>query len=382
MGAVCASVVEDEPREGNFRLPIFGFSRASRAARGAKRVLHAARFRAARFRAAQSREAPPGAGQRAGKAKNPKKNARRHASEQRKRIRDKKRELRRLRQGLGSAVAKAERRGFKQNKKRVQQEIFRLKKELKALRRQAKDAPPETGALPDFVIIGGKKCGTSSLYNLLAQHPYVEPAASKELHYFDRLFEAEDVEWYRRCFPAPRWEDGRRTMTGEATPYMPSRQAPEMMAEVVPGARLISLLRNPVDRAYSDYQQVVRKGREPRTFEEAIAGKAGGGGSLDDRCEYLSRGVYVDHLLRWSEFFDRDQLLVLKSEDFFERPTDTLKLVLDFLGLPAWEPEAAEVRNPGTYTERMAPGIRRRLEEYFEPHNRRLYEYLGVDLGW
>jgi hypothetical protein len=313
-------------------------------------------------------------------------------SEQRQRIRAKKRELRRLRQGLGSAAAKAERRVYKQNKKRLQQEIFRLKKELKAWRRRAKNgladlsapqatAGPETGALPDFVLIGGKKCGTSSLYNLLTQHPYVEPAASKELHYFDRLFEAEDIEWYRRCFPAPRWENGRRTITGEATPYMPSRQAPEMMAEVIPGARLISLLRNPVDRAYSDYQQVVRKGRESRTFEEAIGGKTRGNG-LDDRCEYLSRGVYVDQLLRWSKFFGDEQMLVLKSEDFFERPADTLKVVLDFLDLPGWEPEEAEVRNRGTYTEDMDPGIRRRLEEYFEPHNRRLYEFLGADIGW
>ena len=286
-------------------------------------------------------------------------------------------------QGLRSATEKAERKKYKKNKKRVQQEIFRLKKELRASRRRAKDGPgdqpapqvavePRTGALPDFVIIGGKKCGTSSLYNLLTQHPLIEPAASKELHYFDLLFD-EGAEWYRRCFPAPRWEDGRWTITGEGTPYMASRHAPERMAEVAPQARLITLLRNPVDRTYSDYQQVVRKGREPRTFEEAVE---------DETSEYLSRGVYVDQLLRWSEFFDREQMLVLKSEDFFERPADTLRLILNFLDLPDWEPDEAEVRNRGTYTEDMDPAIRRRLEEYFEPHNRRLYEYLGADLGW
>jgi hypothetical protein len=288
-----------------------------------------------------------------------------------------------LSQGLRSATEKAERRRYKQSKKRVQQEIFQLKKELRASRRRAKDGPgdrpapqvavePRTGALPDFVIIGGKKCGTSSLYNLLTQHPLVEPAASKELHYFDLLFD-EGTEWYRRCFPAPRWKDGRWTITGEGSPYIASWFAPERMAEVVSQARLISLLRNPVDRAYSDYQQVVRKGREPRRFEEAVE---------DETSEYLSKSVYVDQLLRWSEFFDREQMLVLKSEDFFERPADTLRLILDFLDLPDWEPDEAEVRNRGTYTEDMDPATRRRLEEYFEPHNRRLYEYLGTDLGW
>jgi len=354
-------------------LPIFRFDRASGAARDAK--------------------ASPEAEQRADQTENLRKNARRRMSELRQQIKSRKQELRRLRGEMRSGSEKAERANRKKSKKRVQQEIFQLnkelrtarqlRKELRTARQRAQENPhdrpvpqvavkPETGALPDFVIIGGKKCGTTSLYHLLTQHPYVEPAASKELHFFDAHFD-EGTEWYRRCFPAPRWENGRRTITGEATPYMPHRLAPERMAEVVPQAWLIALLRNPVDRAHSDYQQVVRKGREPRTFEEAIEGETS---------EYLARGVYVDQLLRWSKFFSEEQMLVLKSEDFFERPRETLKLVLDFLDLPGWEPEASEIRNKGTYTQKMDPATRRRLEDYFEPHNRRLYELLGVDFGW
>jgi hypothetical protein len=86
-------------------------------------------------------------------------------------------------------------------------------------------------------------------------------------------------------------------------------------------------------------------------------------------------------------------MLVLKSEDLFARPVDTLKVVLDFLDLPEWEPGAAglqtegfrnkrDKRNKGKYKDEMDPATRRRLEEYFEPHNRRLYDFLGVDLGW
>jgi len=74
-------------------------------------------------------------------------------------------------------------------------------------------------------------------------------------------------------------------------------------------------------------------------------------------------------------------MLVLKSEDFFERELDTLKLVLDFLDLPDWQPEVVEVRGEGHYEQEMDPATRRWLEEYFDPYNRRLYEYLGVDLG-
>jgi hypothetical protein len=292
--------------------------------------------------------------------------------------------------------------GLKRSKKRAQQEIFVAERGLGDSASRTREGEP--GVLPDFVIIGGRKCGTTYLYHLLGQHPLVQPAASKELHFFDVHFDL-GVEWYRRCFPAPRWEDGRRTITGEGTPYLSHPLAPERMAQVVPGARLIALLRNPVERAYSDYQQVVRKGRETRTFEEAIvqekrrspgeegdAPKRKAHADLGDaRHGYLSRSTYVDQLLRWSEFFSREQMLVLKSEDLFEDPHQTLKIVLGFLGLPEWETEAPEIlreqkardkRNAGGYEGEMDPSPRRRLEEYFAPHNRRLYDYLGRDFGW
>jgi hypothetical protein len=375
MIAQYAQVVERPRRkEVNATLPSFRFSKVLGAARSAK--------------------VPPDTEQSADQTENLRKSTRRRITELRRQIKSKRQEVLRQKRELHPGSEKAERARFKKSHKRAQQEIFPLRRELRAAQRLIKElrtsrqrvdsahdrpvqevaAESETGAFPDFVVIGGKKCGTTFFYDLLTQHPYVEPAASKELHYFDTLFDEESVEWYRRCFPAPRWRDGRRTITGEATPYMSSRSAPERMAKVVPGVRLISLLRNPVDRVYSDYQQVARKRRrEPRTFEEAVG---------DETSEYLTRSVYVDQLLRWSEFFGREQMLVLKSEDFFERPADALRLVFEFLDLPDWEPEEAEIRNRGTYTENMDLATRRRLEEYFEPHNRRLYEYLGVDFGW
>jgi hypothetical protein len=337
----------------------------------------------------------------------------------------KREEVRQIKDELCAEKPREQRIERKQRKKKVQQEIFqlerellRLEEELGTVKEQAQGVPGEpttlraegeesqTGALPDFAIIGVMKGGTTSLYHLLVQHPYVEPAAKKELHYFDVLIEDEDVEWYRRCFPAPRWKDGRRTITGEATPgYMSHPLAPERMAKVVPQTRLIALLRNPVDRAYSDYQQVVRKGRESRTFEEAVEEainldkklslvKEDKTSDHDNRAYadettrygYLYRSIYADHLRRWSNLFGDEQMLVLKSEDFFERTPETLKLVLDFLRLPEWEPEASEIvpkkRNEGHYQRGMDPATRRRLEEFFEPHNQRLYEYLGRDFGW
>jgi sulfotransferase family protein len=267
-------------------------------------------------------------------------------------------------------------------------EIFHLNNELdamKALVENAGDAPsaeqvsgePDVGALPDFVIIGAQKGGTSFLYHLLTRHPLVEPAARKELHFFDNpeLFDHGD-EWYRRCFPRLSAEDGQKSITGEATPYyLFDPPVAKRMAEIVPKARLIALLRNPIDRAYSHYQMQVKRGTEPRTFEEA----------MEQHSSYMSRGIYVDQLLRWFEFFGKEQMLILKSEDFFARPLETLKVVLTFLDLPDWQPEASELqqrRHSGTYKQKMDPSTRQQLEAYFEPHNQRLYECLDIDFGW
>ena len=177
--------------------------------------------------------------------------------------------------------------------------------------------------------------------------------------------------------PATGSKDGQRSITGEATPYyLFDPPVAKRMAEIVPKARLIALLRNPIDRAYSHYQMQVKRGTEPRSFEEAIE---------QQHSSYVSRGIYVDQLLRWFEFFSKEQMLILKSEDFFERPVETLKVVLTFLDLPDWQPEASELqqrRHSGTYSQKMDPSTRRRLEAYFEPYNQRLYECLDVDFGW
>jgi hypothetical protein len=309
-------------------------------------------------------------------------------------------ELSRIRK-LGAATGAVEGSERKRMKKRLQQEKLQLKRELRiAKERRAGGEEPVTGTLPDFLVIGTMKGGTTFLYHLLGRHPYIERAAAKELHYFDALFEKEDLEWYRRCFPTPKWKDGRRTITGEATPYLNHPLAPERVASVVPHVRLIALLRNPVDRAHSHYHHRVKRGLETLSFEEAIeaeearlrsnTGKRRGDEHLADSSQrhssYLSRGVYVDQLRRWSEFFDEEQMLVLKSEDFFARPQKALDLTFDFLGLPEWELEASQIvpkrRKKGGYERGMDPATRRYLEEYFEPHNKRLYEYLGKDLGW
>jgi hypothetical protein len=355
-----------------------------------------------------TRGAVPPSGRPAGEAET-QENAHRRGLQRKEEIKSKEQELRRKRKEFREIrdeerAAKDGPMGIvhKRRKKNVDLEIFRLEREVRAAREGWPEDGPVTGALPDFLVIGTMKGGTTFLYHLLTQHPLIEPAASKEIHFFDALYE-EGEGWYRECFPTPRHKEGRTTITGEATPYMAHRHSAERAGEMVPQARLVALLRNPVDRAYSHYQQMVRRGAEKRTFEGAVeaemsasrppgADPTENGNDRPDtrpgpdrpRSFYLSRGVYVDQLRRWAEHFDDEQMLVLKSEDFFARPQEVLRQVFAFLGLPEWEPDPSvfeRKRNSRRY-EKMDPQTRRSLEEYFAPHNRRLYEYLGRDLGW
>lgn len=292
------------------------------------------------------------------------------------------------------AVDETLRAEYKNRRIQAKQMISELQEQLRDARGRVEDRPP-TGSLPNFVVIGAQKGGTTYFYDLLSHHPHVRPAVSKEIHYFDARFD-KGIGWYRRRFPPPVWKDGRKTITGEATPYYLFHPfVAERMAESVPGARLIALLRNPVDRAYSHYHHEVRKGREPLSFEEALeAEQERLRGEREKMLEdehyvsrvhrefsYLSRGLYLDQVLRFSKYFDSEQVLVLKSEDFFGHPEKTLRCVLAFLDLPDWEPQSWTDLDRGAYAP-MNLSTKRRLLEYFEPHNQRLYEYLGMDFGW
>ena len=259
------------------------------------------------------------------------------------------------------------------------QEKLRRQKIAAAQRRETE------GPLPDFVVLGTQKGGTSFFYRLLTEHPLVRGAAVKELHFFDKKF-AEGVGWYRRCFSEGERVDGQRTITGEASPsYLFDPRVPERMALTVPEAKLIALLRNPVDRAYSHYQMEVRRGREARSFEvateEEMTSIEGGENSVDVRYAYLTRGLYAEQLERFSSFANRDRLLVVKSENLFTRRLEVLQRVSTFLGLPHFESTLTPPAGGAPYAP-MDPSTRRRLDEFFAPHNERLYDLLNTDFGW
>ena len=189
------------------------------------------------------------------------------------------------------------------------------------------------GELPNFVIIGAMKSATTSLAHYLAAHPDVFMAPGKEVHYFDRNFD-EGLESYRKQFAGATVELTR----GEATPdYMYWHEVPPRMAEVIPEARLIAILRNPVDRAYSHFWHERARGRETLEFAEAIAAepeRLATGDRQERTCHsYLDRGRYLRQLLRVCEHYPRENLLVILTEDLHEARTATFQRVCRFLNV-------------------------------------------------
>lgn len=276
-----------------------------------------------------------------------------------------------------------------------------VKSGARALEWKWREATAAYRALPDFIIIGAQRCGTTSLYNYLLQHPRVLPAFHKEVHYFDLHFH-EGVAWYRSHFPLCEHLPLARKLSraayksGEASPYYIFHPlAPRRVATLLPRCKLIALLRNPVDRAYSHYHHQVRMGHETLTFEEAIdAERERLEGEterlMDDETyrshsyqyySYLTRGEYAKQLERWMEYFPREQILVLASEELFASPREVVWKVFKFLDLRSFRIRCTSNINPASYPP-MSPAARARLVEYFMPHNHRLYSLLGADFGW
>lgn len=252
--------------------------------------------------------------------------------------------------------------------------------------------------LPDFLIIGGQKCGTTSLHNYLVEHPLVGRSLRKEVHFFDIFFD-RGVGWYRSYFPTrfEKQRGGPRWVTGESSPYyLFHPHAPSRIRRLLPNVKLIAMLRNPVDRAWSHYHHVPLRAFEPLGFEEAIEAEperlSGETKKMlaDEKYSswvhqwqsYLARGLYADQLVTWLSLFPREQILIIRSEDFFEDPASSYKETLAFLGLPHHELDTYEQFLPGSYKQPMNDSTRRRLADYFRSHNRRLYELLGRDFGW
>ena len=255
--------------------------------------------------------------------------------------------------------------------------------------------------LPDFVVFGAQRCGTTSLYSYLVQHPDIYPALCKEVNYFNNNYRKPRF-WYRYYFPTIVHKlfvtkvKKKKFLTGEASiDYMYHPYAAKRLAETISDVKLIIVLRNPVDRAYSSYRHSVRLGVEDLSFEEALDNEGLRLEEEEKKIEldedffcvsrwffsYLARGRYSEQMERVMLHFPRERICILRSEDFFRDPRVIVNQVLEFLGLSDFKPDVSIKYQSHSY-EDMDPAVRKSLSVYYELHNRKLYELIGRDFGW
>ncbi len=241
--------------------------------------------------------------------------------------------------------------------------------------------------LPDFLIIGAQRSGTTSLYRWLTARPDVAPAWKKEVHFFDNHYD-RGLRWYRAHFPLRR--AGR--ISGESTPYLLLHPlAPARAAHDLSETRFIALLRDPVERAISNHWLRRRRGaagdetleealdREPERMAKETERVLRGEVSLGHMAySYMARGEYAPQLRRWFDAVGRDRVLVLESERLPRDPR-AAAAALDWLGLPD-RGDPFPVTNQATREEGASPEVVARLRAHFEPHNRDLFELLGYEL--
>ncbi|MDP8957105.1 MAG: sulfotransferase domain-containing protein [Actinomycetota bacterium] len=255
---------------------------------------------------------------------------------------------------------------------------------------------PGERMMPEFIIIGAQRAGTTSAYSYLLEHPNVLPALAKEIGYFSLHYRTRSFEWYRAHFPLLRKGGGRisSATTGEASPnYLYHPLAAERVSSRLPEVKLIALLRDPVARAYSHYHLAIKYGFEHLPFEEALGAEAERlrAANLHEsndrqanryfRLAYIDRGIYHKHLRRWLTLFPRSQVFVVGAERLYEDPSGTMRDLFSFLELEPFDIGRPPRKNVLRYP-RISPAVEESLRDLYRPHNRALTELLGQSFSW
>lgn len=254
---------------------------------------------------------------------------------------------------------------------------------------------------PGFIVIGAQRCGTTSLFRALSAHPQlVRPLFHKGVNYFDLNY-YRGPDWYRSHFPLA--EIARRRVAPYNPPvafeasgyYLYHPFALQRIADDLPGIKLVAMVRDPVERAFSAYKHECARGFERESFERALELEdqrlAGEIERMRDDPAYESfshrhhsyrhRGQYAEQLDRAFACIPGERIHVIDSDAFFDQPAAEYRRLLAFLGLHPFEPPRFDRHNarPGAP---MEPQTRRTLTEHYAPHDERLARLLGQPASW
>jgi len=244
--------------------------------------------------------------------------------------------------------------------------------------------------LPNYLIIGETKCGTTSMYDNLIQHPGVLPTINKdttvktvdgnilgkkEIRFFDRYW-SRGIEWYETCFP--KCERGQ--ITGEATPmYLYRAQALQRIASVIPNIKLIVMIRNPVHRLLSHFYHLEKilpdwHNRYPdfETFWNS---------AFEGDYYIVDKGIYWRSIQMLGEYFPQKNIHIIQSERLFKEPQQVYSETLNFLEVDSFILKEARHSRKNDYT---LPDYKllKEIEMFYEPHNEILQNMIGEDAKW
>ena len=254
--------------------------------------------------------------------------------------------------------------------------------------------------LPNFIVIGVGRGGTTSLYHYLNEHPCVIKSAYDELGFFDENFHL-GLNWYRSMFPTKFLKkkiskEFGKCLTYDVTPsYIRKPWVARRIKELFPKIKLIALLRNPVDKAYSHYHLSLRSGVQKSSFEEIIEEDIktfqkfeNTNSMIDDKYfriyiekSHLGRGFYAQQLKIWFELFDRKQILILTSEELSTDTNKTMNKIFQFLDLPNYEIPDITKHNTATYAN-MKIDTRKKLISFYSKYNQDLFKLLNQEFDW
>ena len=247
--------------------------------------------------------------------------------------------------------------------------------------------------LPSAVIVGAQKAGTTQLYAYLIKHPRCFSAAEKEVDYFSKHPE-RTLEWYRSRFPLRYRVAARQGHALEASPsYMAMPRALRRMQAVLPEARIIVVLRDPVSRTFSHYQHRKTRRLENRSFADVIDDElrqtdfppqrgVALGPHAKPMMKCLGRSYYALHIELLFELYPRDRVLILDSADLFADTNATCQRVFEFLGVESHDVQPEKVYNRGYYEERIDPPVAERLRQHYRPYDELLAELVGRRFSW
>jgi hypothetical protein len=245
--------------------------------------------------------------------------------------------------------------------------------------------------LPDFFVLGTQKGGTSTLHHLLRNHPNLHLPQHKEVHYFS-LYDHQPLSWYSEHYREARSDQ----LCGDITPYyLFHPRCPASIYKVRPQAKLIALLRDPVDRTLSQFFHAKRHGFEPLELEAALAAEPSRLADAEDalaspgsvhyshqKHSYVSRSRYPEQLDRYRALFPEQQLLICRSEDLFHHTQPCLDRITQFLGVAPMDAAGVRANAGGGEAAGVPDSDRQKLRLTLSPTTAAIRERYGFDWGW